>query len=119
MRKSIGWLFASVLLIGAVSLIYESSQSAPPDPDEIHDLFGNNLPGPETHDPPELTERRHVRGWEVWIGNYPRYERSTGSPIAVRRDPEDRLRQLRTFRAASSPGARARYVWQAITGNVD
>ena len=119
MRKSIGWLFASVLLIGAVSLVYEGSHCAPPEPEEIHELFRQNLPNPESNDPPELTERREVRGWEVWIGNYPRHERSSGTPIAVRRDPEDRHRQLRTFRAASSPGARTRYVWRMITGNVD
>ena len=117
MRKSIGWLFASVLLIGGVSLVHESTQSAPPEPEEIHALFGANLPGPETQDPPELTERRELRGWEVWIGNYPKHASSSSPPIDVRKDPEDRHRQLRTFRAASSPGARVRYVWHTITGN--
>lgn len=116
MKKLLGFvLFAAVAAFAGV-LIDEASQCGAPDADEIYALFEDDLPAPETADPPELTEPVLLRGWKVWLGNYPRYERVKGTPLDRRHDPGDRERDIRIYREPETRGARLRNAWLTITG---
>ena len=104
-------------LVAAIGTLYdEVSKSAAPDAEEIYVLFENEMPAPDTVDPPELTEPVEIRGWKVWLGNFPRYEHVKKTPLDRRRDPEDPQRNIRIFREPVTRGARIRNAWLAITG---
>ena len=88
MRKFLGWVLSLALVAATGVLIYEASQSTEPTVEEIHAAIGSGMPSPETADPPEFTEKIEIRGWRVWVGNYPKY-----FPVKV--NPIDRRRVIR------------------------
>ena len=112
--------FRIVLLLALAAsvgvLIDEASKSVAPNVEEIYILFEDEMPTPDTADPPELTEQVQLRGWNVWLGNFPRYGKVRKTPLDRRHDPADRLRDIRVFREPKTRGAKILNIWLTITG---
>ena len=116
MKKFFGIVLLLALVGSLCLLLTEASESTAPAAEEIYVLFEDEMPSPHTSDPPELTESAEIRGWKVWLGNFPRYEHVKKTPLDRRRDPDDLQRDIRIFREPISRGAKIRNAWLALTG---
>ena len=116
MKKFLAIVLALALVTAIGVLINEASQCSPPEPEEIYALFENDMPAPDTIDPPELTKPAQIRGWKVWLGNFPRYGHVKKLALDRRHDPQDQQRDIRIFREPETRGAMLRNAWMTITG---
>ena len=116
MKKFLTIVLALAFLAALGVLIHEASECSAPEADEIYALFERDMPAPDTADPPELTEPARIRGWKVWLGNFPRYGHVRKIPVDRRHDPGDSQRDIRIFREPDTRGAKLRNAWMTITG---
>jgi len=117
MRRALSWAFGLSVLLFAAYSVREAMRAAPPTPEEAWVAFGEEGPDPGDGEEPSLTERKRIRGWNVWLGNFPRHYRGSDGLFAERVDPQNPFRQVRLFRAPRSLGAKLRSFWITITGN--
>lgn len=117
MNRVLGWLVLLGVLGGTAYCLFEASASDPPGDEEIYLVFAEQLPEAPDDEEAATSEMRSIRGWKVWVGNFPRYHRGLPHQIGERVDPSNPFRELRFFRKADTPGAMVRNVWLTITGH--
>ena len=117
MRKVLAVVFVVALLAAVSYGVVLGLRSNPPDADEIYAALEDTLPEPTRWDDAQHTDALTIRGWVVWIGNYPKFDKRGDHEIDRRLDIGDQWRQVRIFRRSNSVGARVAGMWLLLTGN--
>lgn len=117
MYRVLGWLLAVAALVGATYCFFAAAGSDAPGNEEIYRAFAGDLPEVPDDEGAADSSTKSIRGWSVWVGNYPKYHRGQAGQVGERADSSDQFREFRMFRKPVTPGAKVRNMWLTITGH--
>ncbi|MGQ0614806.1 MAG: hypothetical protein ACT4PV_13810 [Planctomycetaceae bacterium] len=117
MRRFLAWVVLLLAIAFVVHSVREASLASPPTADEAWTAFEEQGPDLPDADGFAVTEKKMLRGWTIWVGNYPKHNRGNEALFAERQDTSRAFREVRFFREPISYGAKLRSVWLTLTGN--
>ncbi len=117
MRPFLVWAVGLTAVALAVLSAVEAVEASPPTVDETWAAFEEQGPDLIDLDGFAVTEKKSLRGWSIWVGNYPKHDRGSVGLFAERQDTAQAFREVRFFREPVSYGAKLRSAWLTLTGN--